>query len=101
VKEKNHDAQASHTVRHKQSTAVIHRLSRIEGHVRAIKRMVEEETPCPDVLIQLAAIKSAIQRTAQIVLEDHMESCLSQAAKKGETDLEWDSMKEALHKYIS
>jgi CsoR family transcriptional regulator, copper-sensing transcriptional repressor len=101
VKEKKQNAQASHTGRHKQSHAVINRLSRIEGHVRAVKRMVEEEIPCPDVLIQLAAIKSAIQRTAQIVLEDHMESCLSEAAKKGETDLEWDSMKEALHKYIS
>jgi DNA-binding FrmR family transcriptional regulator len=100
LKEKNHTAQASHAGRHKQSTAVMNRLSRIEGHVRAVKRMVEEETPCPDVLIQLAAIKSAIQKTAQIVLEEHMESCFSQAAMKGETNLEWDSMKEALHKYI-
>jgi DNA-binding FrmR family transcriptional regulator len=100
LEEKNHDAHESHTGRHKQATAVINRLSRIEGHVRAVKRMVGEETPCPDVLIQFAAIKSAIQRTSQIVLEDHMESWLSQVAKKGETDLEWESMKEALHKYI-
>ncbi len=85
---------------HKRSTAVINRLSRIEGHVRAIKRMIQEDKPCPDVLIQLAAVKSAIQKTSQVVLEDHIESCLSQAVEKGETDQEWDSLKEALHKYI-
>jgi len=85
---------------HKRTKAVINRLSRIEGHVRAIKRMIEEDNPCPDVLIQLAAVKSAIQKTSQVVLEDHMESCLSLAAEKGEKDQEWDSLKEALHKYI-
>ena len=85
---------------HQQTKAVINRLSRIEGHVRAIKRMVEENQDCPDVLIQLAAVKSAIQKTAQIVLEDHIESCLLQAASKGQADEEWVSLKEALHKYI-
>jgi DNA-binding FrmR family transcriptional regulator len=85
---------------HKQTEAVIHRLSRIEGHVRAIKRMLEEDKACPDILIQLAAVKAAIQKTAQIVLEDHIESCLLQAASKGQADEEWASLKEALHKYI-
>ena len=90
----------THRVQHKRTTAVINRLSRIEGHVRAIKRMLQEEKSCPDVLIQLAAVKSAIQKASQIVLEDHIESCLSQAVEKGDTDQEWESLKEALHKYI-
>ena len=90
----------THRVQHKRTNAVINRLSRIEGHVRAIKRMLQEEKSCPDVLIQLAAVKSAIQKASQIVLEDHIESCLSQAVEKGDTDQEWESLKEALHKYI-
>ncbi len=100
MEENTHDSISNQHHHHKRTTAVINRLSRIEGHVRAIKRMIQEDNPCPDVLIQLAAVKSAIQKTSQVVLEDHMESCLSQAVEKGETDQEWNSLKEALHKYI-
>ncbi len=100
MEENTHDSISDQHHHHKRTTAVINRLSRIEGHVRAIKRMIQEDNPCPDVLIQLAAVKSAIQKTSQVVLEDHMESCLSQAVEKGETDQEWNSLKEALHKYI-
>jgi len=100
MEENTRDSIRDQHSQHKQTTAVINRLSRIEGHVRAIKRMIQEDKPCPDVLIQLAAVKSAIQKTSQIVLEDHVESCLSQAVEKGETDQEWESLKEALHKYI-
>ncbi len=85
---------------HKKTLLVINRLSRIEGHIRAIKRMLKENRPCPDVLIQLAAVKSAVRKTAQVVLEDHIESCLGQAATKGTSDKEWQSLKEALDKYI-
>ena len=86
--------------RHGKTHLVINRLSRIEGHIRAIKRMIEEEKPCPDVLIQLAAVRSAVKKTAQVVLEDHIESCVSQAAVKGDAGQEWQSLKEALDKYL-
>ena len=88
------------TGHHTQTSLVINRLSRIEGHVRAIKRMIEEGQPCPDVLIQLAAVRSAVKKAAQVVLEDHVESCLSEAASKGEAKQEWQSLKEALDKYV-
>jgi DNA-binding FrmR family transcriptional regulator len=68
--------------------------------VRAIKRMIEEEKPCPDILIQLAAVRSAVKKTAQVVLEDHIESCLGQAAVNGDVSQEWQSLKEALDKYV-
>ncbi len=61
---------ASH--QHKQSKAVVDQLDRTAGHVTSIKRMVEEGHDCPDVLIQLAAVRSAIDRAARIVLEDHI-----------------------------
>jgi CsoR family transcriptional regulator, copper-sensing transcriptional repressor len=85
---------------HLQTKKVINRLSRIEGHIRAIKRMVEEDRPCPEVLIQLAAVKSAIQKVSQIVLEDHIQSCMTEAVEKGTYESEWQSLKKALDKYI-
>ncbi len=85
---------------HQHTNEVVNRLSRIEGHVRAIKRMLKEGRPCPDVLIQLAAVKAAVQKTAQVVLEDHIESCLDEAAIKGTSNEEWLKLKEALDKYI-
>jgi CsoR family transcriptional regulator, copper-sensing transcriptional repressor len=85
---------------HKHTQAVINRLSRIEGHVRAIKTMLKEGRPCPDILIQLAAVKSAITKASKIVLEDHMESCLYNATKASAPEKEWESLKEALGKYV-
>ncbi len=85
---------------HQHTNEVVNRLSRIEGHVRAIKRMLKEDRPCPDVLIQLAAVKAAVQKTAQVILEDHIESCLDEAAIKGTSNEEWRKLKEALDKYI-
>lgn len=86
---------------HKKTLLVINRLSRIEGHVRAVKRMLKEGKPCPDVLIQLAAVKSAVQKAAQVVLEDHIESCFGQAAISGASEEQWTRLKAALDKYIS
>lgn len=100
MKKSNQQQNTSAVHRHTKTSSVINRLSRIEGHIRAIKRMMEEGKPCPDVLIQLAAIKSAVQKTAQVVLEDHIESCLTEAATKGASEEEWHSLKEALDKYV-
>jgi CsoR family transcriptional regulator, copper-sensing transcriptional repressor len=86
--------------RHAKTSSVINRLSRIEGHVRAVKRMIEEEAPCPDVLIQLAAVSSAVRKTARVVLEDHIESCLSRAVGEGTAVKELQSLKDALDRYI-
>ena len=86
---------------HQQTQAVLNRLSRTEGHIRAVRRMVEEGRDCADVLIQLAAVRSAVDRVARVVLEDHVESCLRLAASNGTTDQEWESLKTALDRFIS
>lgn len=85
---------------HKQTKAIINQLARTAGHVSSIKRMVEEGRSCPDVLIQLAAVRASIDRASKIVLEDHIESCLRGAASNGMADEEWTSLKEALDKFI-
>ena len=78
---------------HKHRKKVIDRLSRIEGHVRGIKKMVEEDRDCPDLLHQLAAVKAAINKTSELILEDHIQSCLMDAVNEGSTD---ESLKELM-----
>ena len=86
---------------HQRTKEVTDRLARIEGHVRAVKGMVEKGRACPDVLIQLAAVRAAIEQVSKVVLADHVESCLRGAAASGQAEAEWESLKEALDRYIS
>lgn len=85
---------------HTQTKAVLNRLSRIEGHVRAIKEMVREGRDCPDVLIQLAAVRSALDQAARVVLADHMENCVRGAAHNGHWEEEWSALRKALDCFL-
>lgn len=81
--------------RHQQTRAVLNRLSRIEGHVRSIKTMVDEGRDCADILVQIAAVRSAVSQVGRVVLEDHVESCLLDAAQSGNADETWSDLKNA------
>ena len=85
---------------HQHTKAVSDQLARTAGHVLSVKRMVEDGRSCPDVLIQLAAVRAAIDRASKLVLEDHVESCLRGAASNGLADEEWTRLKEALDRFI-
>lgn len=61
---------------HPQSGDVINRLARIEGHVKGIKQMATEGKPCSEILLQIAAVRAALKRVSQIVLEDHLDHCI-------------------------
>lgn len=91
----------AHRGTHQRTKQVVHRLARIEGHVRAVKGMVVEGRACPEVLIQLAAVRSAVEQVSRLVLSDHMESCLRGAAATGAADQEWESLREALDRFVS
>ena len=65
----------SHTHTHENTKAVINRLSRAIGHLESIRRMVEEGRDCSEVLIQLSAVKSAINNTGKVILQDHIQHC--------------------------
>jgi len=79
---------------------ITNRLSRIEGHVRGIKTMVNEHRPCPEVLNQIAAVKGAISSVAKIILEDHLEECLIRAAEQGNLEAEIKELKDALNRFL-
>lgn len=85
---------------HQFTKTITDQLARTSGHVLSIKRMVEDGRPCPDVLIQLAAVRAAIDRAAKLVLEDHVASCLRGAMRNGLVDDEWGRLKTALDSFI-
>ena len=62
------------------------RLKRIEGQVRGLHRMVDEDTYCIDVLTQVTAVQSALKSVALALLDDHMQHCVLHAAQQGEEE---------------
>lgn len=79
-----HNHGHGHTHSHEQTKAVLNRLSRAIGHMESIKRMVESGRDCSEVLIQLSAVKSAINNTGKIILQDHIEHCIVDAVEHGD-----------------
>ena len=83
-----HDGSAAHghTHTHQNTKAVLNRLSRAIGHLNAVKGMVERGEDCSDVLIQLAAVRSAINGICEVILQDHIENCIVDAVKTGDME---------------
>lgn len=71
---------------HKQRKNVINRLSRIVGHAEAVKKMYVDEKECEDILIQITAVKSALNNVGKIILQDHIDSCLVEAVENGDKE---------------
>lgn len=66
---------------HPQSKQVVNRLSRATGHLEAIKKMAEEGRDCSELLNQISAVISALNSTSKVILEDHINHCVVEAAK--------------------
>ncbi len=63
--------------------AIIKRLKKIEGQVRGIIKMVEDDRTCCDILTQICAVKSALHKTGQVILEEHLQHCVIDAVRDG------------------
>lgn len=85
---------------HKYRKQVINRLARIEGHIRAVKEMAIDGRDCPDILLQLAAVRKAIDGVSKVIFSDHMESCLVDAIHHGEEEKVMEDLKKALDHFI-
>ena len=96
------------TVRHehhrhsytKDKAALIRRLNRIEGQVRGIRRMIEDEKYCMDVLQQIGALRAAAERVAEVVLRDHIEGCVTTAIQQGEGDAHMREVMEVVRRFV-
>lgn len=64
--------------------AIINRMSRAIGHFESVKKMVEDGVDCSDVLIQLAAVKSAVNNIGKEILKEHLSHCIVEAARSGD-----------------
>ena len=76
----------SHTHDPAHMKAIINRLSRSIGHLESVKKMLEDEKDCADVLIQLAAVRSEINNAGKLLLKEHMEHCIVEAVAENDTD---------------
>lgn len=85
-----HEPSSDHgTFRHsytKDKAQLVRRLSRLEGQVRGIARMIEREEYCVDILQQTSALRAAVDSLSILILEDHVSGCVRTAAEQGEAD---------------
>ena len=65
---------------------LLNRLSRIEGQVRGIKRMVEEDTYCTDILIQVSAVNAALNSFNKVLLANHIRTCVAEDIRAGKEE---------------
>ena len=89
----------THTHSHEHTQAVLNRLSRAIGHLESIKKMVENGRDCSEVLIQLSAVKAAINNTGKVILQDHIQHCLVDAIESGDMK-EIEELNKAIDRFI-
>lgn len=76
------------------------RLAKIMGQIKAIDRMIDEDVPCEDVLSQISAAKSALNKAGQVVLEGHIKHCVRDAVEQGD-DAELENFTKAIERFAN
>lgn len=71
---------------HENTQVVLNRLARAIGHLQSVRQMVSDGKDCSDILIQLAAVRSALTSTGKIILKDHIDHCIIDAVKTGDQE---------------
>ena len=75
------------------------RLAKATGHLQSVKKMVEDERDCTEILIQLSAVISALNNTGKMLLEEHIDHCVVEAVKSGDKDA-IDNLKVAISRFV-
>ncbi len=84
---------------HPQRKQIVNRMARIVGHANAVKRMCEEGKDCTDILIQISAVKSALNNVGKLILEDHVKHCVTEAVENDDKEA-LEKLKEAIDKFV-
>lgn len=79
---------------------LMRRLSRIEGHIRGVKNMVEHSRPCPDVLIQIAAVRGAVKQVGRIILHEYLKESVARTTQQGDVKNEIEALKTVLDRFL-
>lgn len=77
----------------------LNRISRIIGHLQYVKRMIEEDEDCADVLMQLSASRSAMQGLGKEIINEHISHCITHAIEDGDTEA-LEEFKKAIEKFM-
>ncbi|MBD6619887.1 metal-sensing transcriptional repressor [Komarekiella sp. 'clone 1'] len=80
---------------------LVKRLSRIEGHIRGVKNMVETSRPCPDVLVQIAAVRGAVQQVGRIILHEYLRESVARTTQQGDIKTEIEALKTVLDRFLT
>ena len=83
----------------KEKRDLMNRLKRIEGQVRGLERMLEEDAYCPDILVQASAVNSALNSFSTMLLGNHLRTCVSEDIRAGREDT-MDELMETLKKML-
>lgn len=79
--------------------AVTNRLKRIEGQVRGLIKMIDENKSCEEILIQIGAVKSALHKTGQVILESHMQHCVVDGIREGKENETIEKLSSAIEQF--
>lgn len=79
--------------------AITNRLKRIEGQVRGLMKMVEEDKNCEEILIQIGSAKAALHKTGQLILEGHLHHCVLDGIREGKGDETVEKLSSALEQF--
>ena len=83
----------------KEYKSMICRLNRIEGQVRGIMNMVQNDVPCEDILVQIGAAKSALHKTGQKILEGHLHHCVLDGIAEGDVEDTLQKLAKAIEQF--
>lgn len=97
--EYSHSHKKGHPHKHTNTKMVVNRLSRAIGHLESVKRMVNEDRDCSEVLIQLSAVISALNNTGKVIIKDHIEHCIVDAVESGDKHA-IDDLNNAIDRFI-
>ena len=99
LQEHSHEHTHGHKHVHANKKAVANRLARAIGHLEKVKRMVEEDCDCSEVLIQLAAVRAALENAGKEILKEHISHCIVEAVEEGD-DLAILNLCDAIDKFM-
>ena len=89
----------THPHTHTETKKVLDRLSRAIGHMEAVKKMVEEGRDCSEILVQIAAVRSAVNNIGKIILKDHIDHCVVDAVETGDRKV-LEDLSEAIDRFV-
>jgi len=86
---------------HHKKDELVKRLNKVEGQIKGIKKMIEDDKYCVDILIQIAAVRSALNKVGSIILKEHVKGCVKDSVNKDNSEEILDELVSTMLKFMS